>query len=62
MLHVQTRSQPLALRTALLVLRRGAVAFGVAVVISGVTRLLPHGRTPTRHGGWRELLPSELQD
>lgn len=49
-----------AARTAFVVLRRAAVAFGVAAVISGFVRLLPHGATPTRHGGWRELPPSEL--
>jgi hypothetical protein len=62
MLDVQTPSRPAAVRTAFVVLRRGAVAFGVAVVISAVTRFLPHGRTPARHGGWRELPLSELRD
>lgn len=50
-----------AARTAFVVLRRAAVAFGVAAVISGVVRLMPHGATPSRHGGWRELPPSELE-
>jgi hypothetical protein len=56
------RARPAALRTGWLALRRGAVAFGVAVVISGVTRIMPHGRTPGRHGGWREVPLSELRD
>jgi hypothetical protein len=50
-----------AARTAFVVFRRATVAFGVAAIISGVVRLLPHGATPSRHGGWRELPPSELE-
>lgn len=50
-----------AARTAFVVLRRATVAFSVAAVISTVVRLLPHGPTPTRHGGWRELPPAELE-
>lgn len=51
-----------AARVALMLLRRAFVAFGVAAVISTVVRFLPHGPTPSRHGGWRELPPSELED
>lgn len=50
-----------ATRATFVVLRRATVAFGVAAIISGVVRLLPHGPTPTRHGGWRELPPAELE-
>lgn len=49
-----------AARTALRLLRRATLAFGVAALVSAAVRLLPHGQTPNRHGGWRELPPSEI--
>jgi hypothetical protein len=55
------RSWTVTLRTAAKVLERGAVAFGVAAVISGVVRFVPRKRTPTQRGGWAEVTEAELQ-
>jgi hypothetical protein len=42
------------------VLRRALLAFGTAVIITGIVRLRGTGGTPPQRGGWRELPPDEL--
>lgn len=55
------RDRSAAVGTALVLVRRGALAFAVASIISGVVKLQAPDRTPARHGGWRELPVSELR-
>jgi len=42
-------------------LRRAAVALGIAGVVAAVLRLRGTGGTPPQQGGWRELSGPELQ-
>lgn len=61
MVNIVTSAWPPTEWPGLVFLHRAAVAFGVAAVISAVIRLAPHGPSPSRHGGWRELAPTELE-
>jgi len=45
----------------LLLIRRAAVAVGIAAGIAGALRLRGSGGVPPRTGGWRELSGNELR-
>ena len=42
-------------------IRRAAVALGIAAGVAGALRLRGSGGVPLRSGGWRELTGSDLK-
>jgi hypothetical protein len=42
-------------------LRRALVAVGLGALVGAILRVMGADRTPTEHGGWRELREPDLR-